>query len=335
MITGGGGSIGSEICRQVLNAKPKKIIIVDQSEYNLYQILSELNEINDLSQDNIEIVSHLENVCSKNGMRHLFEIHRPETIYHAAAYKHVPILEQNVFAAMQNNFIGTRNLVELASDFSAERFVLISTDKAVRPTNIMGASKRLAEMVIQSAAAKSKTTLFSMVRFGNVIGSSGSALPLFQKQIENGGPVTVTHPEITRFFMSIPEAATLVIEAGEMSEGGEMFVLDMGEQYKIIDIVRRMIRFAGKTEKTEQNPEGEISIKFIGLRPGEKMYEELAIGNNMRSTKNDLINMAREQFLSIEQLNEIERNIDQATSQKDPDIIFKTLSKHNILSQQV
>ena len=333
MITGAGGSIGSEICRQILLHGPRKLVLVDNSEFNLYRIDAALRAILENNAQDVAITSCLCSVTNQERLQHIFTEHAPQTIYHAAAYKHVPILEDNPTEAIVNNFVGTRIMADLAIAHKAERFVLISTDKAVRPTNIMGASKRLAEMVVQSRADSQSQTLFCMVRFGNVIGSSGSALPLFQHQIANGGPVTVTHPDITRYFMSIPEAASLVLEAGEMSKGGEMFVLDMGSQVKILDLVHRMVRIMGKTVKSAETPNGDIEIAFIGLRPGEKMYEELVLGDNIQTTANDRINMAVEDFLKIEALSACEDRLTDAGTLVAPAIIETELITLDILQK--
>ena len=333
MVTGAGGSIGSEICRQILLHGPRKLVLVDNSEFNLYRIDAALRAILENNAQDVAITSCLCSVTNQERLQHIFTEHAPQTIYHAAAYKHVPILEDNPTEAIVNNFVGTRIMADLAIAHKAERFVLISTDKAVRPTNIMGASKRLAEMVVQSRADSQSQTLFCMVRFGNVIGSSGSALPLFQHQIANGGPVTVTHPDITRYFMSIPEAASLVLEAGEMSKGGEMFVLDMGSQVKILDLVHRMVRIMGKTVKSAETPNGDIEIAFIGLRPGEKMYEELVLGDNIQTTSNDRINMAVEDFLKLEALSACEDRLTDAGTLVAPALIETELITLDILQK--
>ncbi|MGC6439260.1 MAG: polysaccharide biosynthesis protein [Candidatus Puniceispirillaceae bacterium] len=302
LVTGAGGSIGSEICRQLINQDIQKLILLDQGEYNLYQIDAELNNLLAHSGQHVELHTILADIRDASRLEEVFQTHSPSVVYHAAAYKHVPLVEANPFEAIQNNFLGTENLAQLAKTYQAERFVLISTDKAVRPTNIMGASKRLAELSVQAKAETVDTGIFTMVRFGNVIGSSGSAIPLFQSQIARGGPVTVTDPEVTRYFMSITEAVMLVLEAGEMAKGGEVFVLDMGQPIKVVDLVRRMIRLYGKQEKSTSNPSGDIEISFIGLRPGEKMYEELILGDEILPTLHPRIAKAQESFLSQEKL---------------------------------
>ena len=296
LITGAGGSIGSEIARQVVKNKPRMIIILDSNEYSLYKIRNEL----EANSHDVEIKTILANVTDKR-MTEVCKVFDIDTIYHSAAYKHVSIVEENPFEAVSNNIFGTQVCAEAAIDANVDTFVLISTDKAVRPTNIMGATKRFAELILQSIAYEESydiRTRMTMVRFGNVIGSSGSAIPLFQKQIKEGGPVTVTHPEVIRYFMSIPEAAELVIQAGAMGEGGDVFVLDMGEPVNIYEIAKRLINLSGMELKDEVNPEGDIEIIFTGLRPGEKLYEELLIGDNVTATKHSQILRAQEDFLS-------------------------------------
>ena len=303
LVTGAGGSIGSELCRQIHACEPRSLVLFDHSEFGLYTIDAELHAQAD--KQSLSTVTHacLGSVRDKDRLNAVFSKHRPQIVFHAAAYKHVPLIESNEIEAATNNVIGTLNAARAAQSVEAERFTLISTDKAVRPTNIMGASKRLAEQVVQALAAESKgATVFSMVRFGNVLGSSGSVVPLFRRQIATGGPLTITDPEVTRYFMTIPEAVGLVLHATAMAEGGEVFVLDMGEPVKIIDLARKMIRLAGKLEKSEERPDGDIEIVSIGLRPGEKLYEELLIGENPSPTSNPHIMMARESFLPWPQL---------------------------------
>jgi len=304
LVTGAGGSIGSELCRQILKAKPKVLLLLDHSEYNLYAIETELRpQLNGDSQ----LVPLLGSVRDVNRLKEIFSSWQVDTVYHAAAYKHVPLVEENPAEGLQNNVIGTLNLAEIAQQSKVKSFVLISTDKAVRPTNVMGATKRFAEMVLQALANKQELsdgakTCFSMVRFGNVLGSSGSVVPLFRDQIKVGGPVTLTHAEVTRYFMTIPEAAQLVIQAGAMANGGEVFVLDMGEPVKILDLAKRMIQLSGLTVRDEGNPHGDIEIIITGLRPGEKLFEELLIGQNPTTTDHPLIMMAREDYLRWELL---------------------------------
>ena len=301
LVTGAGGSIGSEISRQVSQNNPRKLILVDANEYALYSIKNELSIIS----PSTKVYSILASVTNKNRMTEVYKAFKVDTIYHAAAYKHVPIVEENPFEAVFNNIIGTQACVQAAIDAEVETFVLISTDKAVRPTNIMGATKRFAEMILQSLSdqddIKNKTRI-TMVRFGNVIGSSGSAIPLFQQQIKDGGPVTVTHSEVIRYFMSISEAAELVIQAGAMGKGGDVFVLDMGEPVKIYELAKRLIRLSGMELKNEDNPDGDIEIIFTGLRPGEKLYEELLIGDNVSTTEHKRILRAEEDFLTEKEI---------------------------------
>lgn len=309
LVTGAGGSIGSELCRQILQNKPKCLVLFELSEYALYAIHQELLAMHAHLPNNhpIQIVAVIGNVTNENKLKSTFEHHNIHTVYHAAAYKHVPIVEANPFEGVINNAKGTYHCVTAATKANVETFVLISTDKAVRPTNVMGASKRLAELVCQGISQTNPRTRISMVRFGNVLGSSGSVVPLFTKQIEKGGPITVTHPEVTRYFMTIPEAANLVIQAGAMARGGEVFVLDMGAPVKIVDLARRMVHLSGYEVKDETHPEGDIDIVFTGLRPGEKLYEELIIGeDNIEKTSHPLIMRAQEHSFP---LSDIQRTI--------------------------
>jgi FlaA1/EpsC-like NDP-sugar epimerase len=308
LVTGAGGSIGSELCRQIIRLKPKTLVLYERSEPALYAIENELNalvqEFRNDSDNCFEIIvpilasvttqRRLESVCSSFGVN---------TIYHAAAYKHVPMVEKNPLEAARNNIVGTFRAAEAAINSNVETFVLISTDKAVRPTNTMGASKRFAELILQGHAHREGIgTRFTMVRFGNVLESSGSVVPLFREQIKNGGPVTVTDPEIIRYFMTIPEAAQLVIQAGAMGQGGDVFVLDMGEPVKILDLAIRMIRLSGFELKSDDNPDGDIEVIYTGLRPGEKLYEELLIGENVAPTQHELIMSANEDHLAWSQI---------------------------------
>ncbi|MEJ2075413.1 MAG: nucleoside-diphosphate sugar epimerase/dehydratase [Reinekea sp.] len=296
LVTGGGGSIGSELCRQILSARPACLIVYEQSEYALYSIEQELSGLIKAVGIDTELIPLLGSVCNEARIQATFQRYSPQTVYHAAAYKHVPIVEHNVFEGVRNNVIGTKVVAEAAHIFGCEHFVFVSTDKAVRPTNVMGATKRFAEQVVQQLALHSKT-VFSMVRFGNVLGSSGSVIPLFRSQIATGGPVTVTHPDITRFFMTIPEAAQLVIQAGAMAEGGDVFVLDMGAPVKIVDLATRMIELSGFEVSSEETNEGDIAIQYTGLRPGEKLYEELLIGENVTGTVHPKIMRANETYV--------------------------------------
>ncbi|OHV26221.1 capsular biosynthesis protein [Rhizobium sp. RSm-3] len=302
MVTGAGGSIGGELCRQILRNAPSSLILIDQNEFALYNIDAELRKLAELYEhENLQIVPILCSVRDQDRMEHIIQSWRPQTLYHAAAYKHVPLVEHNAVEGIKNNVMGTLVAARAAHKYGVSNFVLISTDKAVRPTNVMGASKRLAEMVLQALAAESATdrlrTNFSMVRFGNVLGSSGSVVPLFRQQIKEGGPVTLTHREITRYFMTISEASQLVIQAGAMGEGGDVFLLDMGEPVRIADLARKMVELSGLTVRDENNPEGDIELSVTGLRPGEKLYEELLIGDNPETTEHPRIMKAREDFL--------------------------------------
>lgn len=296
MVTGAGGSIGSELCRQIISISPSKLLLIEQSEFALYAIHQELET--KLVNNQIILVPLLASVQDKKRIQEIMSIWHPHTVYHAAAYKHVPLVEHNPAEGIKNNVFGTLCTAQVAFENGVSDFVLISTDKAVRPTNIMGASKRLAEMVLQALAATDTETRFSMVRFGNVLGSSGSVVPKFRQQIRDGGPITLTHPEITRYFMTIPEASQLVIQAGAMAVGGDVFVLDMGEPVKIIDLAHRMIELSGLMIKDDEQPDGDIAIAITGLRPGEKLYEELLIGDDPRPTHHPRIMKAHEEFLT-------------------------------------
>lgn len=293
MVTGAGGSIGSELCRQIVEHSPAKLVLFEQSEYALYKLEKELEAYN----INLEIIAVLGSVTHARRVETVLKCFNVHTVYHAAAYKHVPLVEQNPIEGFQNNVFGTWRTAEAAKAAGVETFVLISTDKAVRPTNVMGATKRLAELVLQGMANESTKTRFTMVRFGNVLDSSGSVIPLFRDQIKHGGPVTVTHPEVTRYFMTIPEAAQLVLQAGAMGKGGDVFVLEMGESIKIDELARSMIRLSGLEVCDDENPDGDIEIKYSGLRPGEKLYEELLIGDNVTGTEHPKIMRAAEEKL--------------------------------------
>ena len=302
MVTGAGGSIGSELCRQIVKSRPAVLLLVELNEFALYVIEHELQiAASDAPAGGVRLVPLLANVRDRSRMDEILRTWKPSTLYHAAAYKHVPLVEQNQAEGVKNNVLGTLMTAQLAALHGVSDFVLISTDKAVRPTNVMGASKRLAEMVLQAQASAMSDgcgkTCFSMVRFGNVLGSSGSVVPLFRKQIKDGGPITLTDERITRYFMTIPEAAQLVIQAGAMASGGDVFVLDMGEPVKIIDLARRMIELSGLTPRDEVNLNGDIEIQVTGLRPGEKLYEELLIGDNPLTTSHSRIMKAHEIFM--------------------------------------
>ncbi len=315
-VSGAGGSIGSELCRQIIKHEPKHLILFELSEYALYSIEQELTKALSLQQEpeSIHLTALLGSVQDQKRLQSIFMAYDVDTIYHAAAYKHVPIVEENIVEGIRNNIFGTRRAAEAASQSGVETFVLISTDKAVRPTNVMGTTKRFAELVLQSLADKhaGKGTRFCMVRFGNVLGSSGSVVPLFKKQIKQGGPVTVTHPDITRYFMTIPEAAQLVLQAGSLGQGGDVFVLDMGESVKIADLAKKMIHLSGYDVKDESNPDGDIEIVYSGLRPGEKLYEELLIGDNVTGTQHPRIMRAEEKMLPLAVIDEKMALLDEA-----------------------
>ncbi|MEM7301380.1 MAG: nucleoside-diphosphate sugar epimerase/dehydratase [Pseudomonadota bacterium] len=316
LVTGAGGSIGSEICRQILTVQPKRAVFVDSSELALYQLEQWLGS--KLGSDVADSCAYvLANVLDQKHLKNLFDEHSFDIVFHAAAYKHVPMLEKNECEGVRNNVFGTRNIAELAIDSGVERFVLVSSDKAVRPANVMGASKRLAEIVIQNLQRKSNATIFTMVRFGNVLGSSGSVLPLFKRQIEKGGPVTVTHQNMRRYFMTISEASQLVIQAGSMAEGGEVYVLEMGEPVNINDLARLMIRLSGRTIKDGENPAGEIEIHYSGLRPGEKMYEELLIDDTVIETNHPKIMRANERSLSDDDLTNALQQLETAIGERN------------------
>lgn len=319
MVTGAGGSIGGELCRQILNLGPSKLLMVEQSEFALYRIHQELEK--KLVCRDIALVPLLASVQDNERIREIITAWYPNTIYHAAAYKHVPLVEYNPAEGIKNNVLGTLRTAQAALENGVTDFVLISTDKAVRPTNIMGASKRLAEMVLQALAVSAAITKFSIVRFGNVLGTSGSVVPKFRQQIRDGGPVTLTHPEINRYFMTISEATQLVIQASAMAKGGDVFVLDMGQSIKIIDLARQMIELSGLTIKDEKNPSGDIEIRITGLRPGEKLYEELLIGNNPKPTQHSKIMKADEEFIPWLELEDKLRLLETALIVNDFSII--------------
>ncbi len=336
MVTGAGGSIGSELTRQILVAKPKTLILLEQSEFSLYKLDAELKARIKDEQLDIELISLLGNVRHYEWLKKIFSTWKINIIYHAAAYKHVPIVEHNISEGVLNNVWGTLNAARAAIETGVNQFVLVSTDKAVRPTNVMGASKRLAEMVLQALANQSSTkTQLSMVRFGNVLGSSGSVVPLFRSQINAGGPVTVTHPDVTRYFMTIPEAAQLVIQAGAMasadvnnwSDQGAVFILDMGEPVKIVDLAERMIELSGFSLQDESNPDGDVAIEVVGLRPGEKLHEELLIGDNPMPTQHSRIMKAQESFFPWDQLQAELKTLEQSLSTADTSAIFQQLQK--------
>ncbi|QNP60951.1 polysaccharide biosynthesis protein [Paenacidovorax monticola] len=343
LVTGAGGSIGSELCRQIVREGPARLLLVDHSEYSLYAIHHELQALRGRGMHACELVPLLASVADPRRMTDICETHRPNSIYHAAAYKHVPMVEANAGEGVLNNVFGTLNMVRMALEHGARSFVLVSTDKAVRPTNVMGASKRVAELVLQAIASSSQPpfgpelapstvpwrcpTRLSMVRFGNVLGSSGSVIPLFRRQIAAGGPITVTHPQVTRYFMTIPEAAQLVLQAGAMAEGGDLFLLDMGEPVRIADLARRMVALSGLTVRDTQHPGGDIAIDFTGLRPGEKLYEELLIGDYPLPTAHSRILRAREEYLPWPKLHTLLQALHTAASNNDEAAIRHLLAQ--------
>ena len=294
LVSGAGGSIGSELCRQIVRLQPSRLVLMELSEFALYSIEQELAGLCARGNLRVELVPVLGSVIHQHRNEMVMKSFGVQTVYHAAAYKHVPLVEHNPIEGIRNNAFGTRHMAEAALAAAVETFVLISTDKAVRPTNVMGASKRLSELVLQALARRGEATRFCMVRFGNVLGSSGSVVPLFRNQIAAGGPITLTHADIRRYFMTIPEAAQLVIQAGSMGQGGEVYVLDMGKAVKIIDLARRMVHLSGLELRDEAHPDGDIAIDVVGLRPGEKLYEELLIGDNVEGTSHPLIMRAYE-----------------------------------------
>lgn len=328
MVTGAGGSIGSELCRQILNVKPRRIILFELSEYALYQIEQELLALKESLESefrSIDIIPILGTVTNRHRVEEVIRSFKVQTIYHAAAYKHVPLVEHNPIEGIVNNVIGTLRIAEAAIAAKVESFVLISTDKAVRPTNIMGATKRFAELILQALAREENNTRFCMVRFGNVLGSSGSVVPLFREQIRQGGPVTVTHPDITRYFMTTTEASQLVIQAGSMGEGGDVFVLDMGESVEIADLARRMIHLSGLQVVDEEHPDGEIEITYTGLRPGEKLYEELLIGGDVSGTEHSRVMRAKETMLPWPELSAVLQELQQACAEFDSERVRELL----------
>ena len=329
MVTGAGGSIGSELCRQILKQQPKTLVLFEVSEFGLYQIERELSLVKEAKGYEVEVVPLLGSVQRPHRLLTSMQSFGVQTVYHAAAYKHVPLVEYNVVEGVRNNVYGTYYTAKAAIEAGVESFVLISTDKAVRPTNVMGTTKRMAELGLQALAEqenqKDSGTRFCMVRFGNVLGSSGSVIPLFKKQIKAGGPLTVTHRDITRFFMTIPEAAQLVIQAGAMGKGGDVFVLDMGESVKITDLAENLINLSGLSVKNEENPHGDIEIKFSGLRPGEKLYEELLIGDNVSPTAHERIMTAQEVFLPINEYDTLLESLDCACHNLQHDTIRRLL----------
>lgn len=327
MVTGAGGSIGSEICRQIITQKPKILILFEVSEFALYSIEKELSMAVNKSDNDIVIIPLMGSVQKLHRLETIMRVFNVNTVYHAAAYKHVPLVEYNVVEGVRNNIYGTFYCAKAAISSQVETFILVSTDKAVRPTNTMGATKRVAELVLQALAKEQSVTCFSMVRFGNVLGSSGSVVPLFEKQIEKGGPVTLTHKDIIRYFMTIPEASQLVIQAGAMARGGDVFVLDMGDPVRIYDLATRMVKLSGLTIKDESNPDGDIEISITGLRPGEKLYEELLIGEQVLATTHPRIMTAHEDMLSWQELEVYLKQMDEACNNFEHDKIRELLLK--------
>lgn len=332
MVTGAGGSIGSELCRQILEQRPVRLILVEMSEHSLYLIEQELVRLRKAIGHQTEIVAELANIADQPSVERLFRRYKTNTVFHAAAYKHVPLVEANLIGGMRNNIMGTRNCATEAVKTKVDRFILVSTDKAVRPTNVMGASKRVCELILQAFSKESPPTCFAMVRFGNVLGSSGSVVPEFERQIRAGGPITITDRKITRYFMTIPEAAQLVIQAGAMAEGGEVFVLDMGEPVKIFDLATSMINLSGLTIKDDSNPDGDIEIVEVGLRPGEKLYEELLIGSNATSTRHEMIMQAREAWLAqavlAARLDELAKVLDLGDKEQSLDLLCELVPEY-------
>jgi FlaA1/EpsC-like NDP-sugar epimerase len=328
LVSGAGGSIGSELTRQIMRQRPRQLLLLDHNEFGLYAIHQELQALCASHQLAVELVPLLASVSNPQRLHAIFDQYRPATVYHAAAYKHVPLVEENPGEGVRNNVFGTLHMAQAAAHSGVHRFVLISTDKAVRPTNIMGASKRMAEMVLQSFATQYPQTLFSMVRFGNVLGSSGSVVPLFRKQLAAGGPLTVTHAQVTRYFMTIAEAAQLVLQAGAMGRGGDVFLLDMGAPVKIMDLARRMMHLSGLTERNAAHPGGDIDIIVTGLRPGEKLYEELLIGDNPQPSEHPRIMKAREPFLEWTQLQQELQVLREAAEHNDAQAIQAVFLRH-------
>lgn len=321
MVTGAGGSIGSELCRQIVQHRPARLILIDMSEFALYAIEQELRGVLKSMDSDMALLPFLVSVVDTQTCQKILSAFQVQLVFHAAAYKHVPLVEHNPIEGIRNNVFGTLNMARAAIEAGVESFVLVSTDKAVRPTNVMGATKRLAELILQAFSRNQTKTRFSMVRFGNVLGSSGSVVPLFRRQIVAGGPITITHPDITRYFMTIPEAAQLVLQAGAMSHGGDVFVLDMGEPVKIVDLAKRMVHLSGRVLEAEDDSVDAIRIDFIGLRPGEKLYEELLIGDNVEGTDHPLILRAKEKEISWSQLQLMLAELEQACNAFDHEAV--------------
>ncbi|CAM8636033.1 COG1086 Predicted nucleoside-diphosphate sugar epimerases [Comamonadaceae bacterium] len=328
LVSGAGGSIGGELTRQIVQQRPRQLLLLEHNEFGLYAIHQELVAVCKAQQLPVELVPLLGSVSNPERLAAICNTYRPATVYHAAAYKHVPMVEDNPGEGVRNNVFGTLNMAQAAAASGAHRFVLISTDKAVRPTNVMGATKRVAELVLQALAEEHTGTCFSMVRFGNVLGSSGSVVPLFRKQLAAGGPITVTHEEVTRYFMTIPEAAQLVLQAGAMGQGGDVFVLDMGQPVKIMDLARRMVQLSGLSVRDAAHPTGDIEIAVTGLRVGEKLYEELLIGDNPQPTAHPRIMKAHEPFLPWAELKPELDDLHLAAERNDAVAIKAFMQKH-------
>ena len=332
LVTGAGGSIGSELCKQILKLCPLKLILVEINEYALYKIHQELEEIREKVGHNlkqVQIIPLLSSIQNEERMKHVIKTYMPNTLYHAAAYKHVPLVEENICEGVRNNVLGTLNIAKIAIEQKVPNFVLISSDKAVYPTNIMGASKRLAEICLQALHEDKKNIgiKLCLVRFGNVLDSSGSIIPRIKKQIKDGGPITLTHLDVTRYFMTIPEAAQLVIQAGAMSKGADVFLLEMGEPVKILDVMKKVIFLSGLSLQDKDNPDGDIEIKIIGLRPGEKLHEELFLGNSPQITEHPKILKAKEDFIPWIHLEKDLQKLDILTDQNKVDEVIKILQK--------
>jgi FlaA1/EpsC-like NDP-sugar epimerase len=327
MVTGAGGSIGSELCRQILRLDPARLVLFERSEFALYQIHQEMLQAIDAEGLDVQLSPLLGSVDDRELVRGVMETFSIETIYHAAAYKHVPLVEYNTAAGVRNNALATWVLAEAAMAAGVSSFILVSTDKAVRPTNVMGASKRLAELVLQALHLRGSSTRFCMVRFGNVLDSSGSVVPVFKKQIAEGGPISVTHPDVIRYFMTIPEAAALVLQAGSMGSGGDVFLLDMGDAVKIVDLARLMIRLAGLTERTKERPDGDIEIAFTGLRPGEKLYEELLIGDDILKTEHPMIMRGNEESIPWDELEPWLTELESACTSSNVPVVIDLLQR--------
>jgi FlaA1/EpsC-like NDP-sugar epimerase len=328
LVSGAGGSIGAELTRQIVQQQPRQLLLLDHNEFGLYSIHQELQGLCAASGLAVELVPLLGSVANLARLQSICATYRPVTVYHAAAYKHVPMVEDNPGEGVTNNVFGTLNLARAASQYAVKLFVLVSTDKAVRPTNVMGATKRVAELVLQALAAEGAATCFTMVRFGNVLDSSGSVVPLFRRQLAAGGPLTVTHAEVTRYFMTIPEAAQLVLQAGAMAVGGDVFVLDMGQPVKIMDLARRMVQLSGRRVRDENCLNGDIDIAITGLRPGEKLYEELLIGDDPEHTAHPRIMKAHEPFVPWLQLEQELKAFESDARRNDLPAIKAFLVRH-------